>query len=48
MGLRMEERVARIINNIGSLDDLAQFEINARNRNAFTDEIKKRNSNKNC
>jgi predicted RNA-binding protein with PUA-like domain len=37
---QMEERIARIIRNIGSLDDLARFETNARNRNALTDEVK--------
>jgi predicted HNH restriction endonuclease len=37
----VEERIARIINSISSLDELAQFETNARDRNALTDEIKK-------
>lgn len=36
----MEERIARIINSISSLDELAQFETNVRDRNALTDEIK--------
>jgi hypothetical protein len=36
----MEERVARTIRNLGSLKDLARFETNARERDAFTDEIK--------
>jgi predicted HNH restriction endonuclease/predicted RNA-binding protein with PUA-like domain len=36
----MEDRIARTISNIASLDALEQFEVNARNRNALTDEIK--------
>jgi lysophospholipase L1-like esterase len=36
----MEERIARIIGNLGSLEDVVQFEANARDRNALTDEIK--------
>ena len=36
----MEERVARIIGNLGSLEDVVQFETNARERNALTGEIK--------
>jgi predicted HNH restriction endonuclease len=35
----MDDRIARIIRNVGSLDDLAQFERNARDRNALTEEI---------
>lgn len=35
----MDERIARIIRNIQSLKDLAQFEVNARGRNALTDEV---------
>jgi hypothetical protein len=40
MGPQMEERIARIIGNIGSLKDLARFEANARDRDALTEEIK--------
>jgi predicted RNA-binding protein with PUA-like domain len=40
MGTDMEERVARIIRNVGSLKDLVQFETNARDQDALTDEIK--------
>jgi len=36
----MEERLARIIANLGSLKDLARFETNARDRDALTDEVK--------
>jgi hypothetical protein len=35
----MEERIARTIRNIRSIDDLAQFESNVSQRNALTDEI---------
>ena len=36
----MEERIARIIGNLGSLKDVARFETNARDRDALTDEVK--------
>ena len=36
----MEERIERIIRNIGTLDDLAQFETNARKRKALTEDVK--------
>ncbi len=36
----MDERVARTIRSISNFDDLAQFETNARTRNALSDEIK--------
>jgi predicted HNH restriction endonuclease len=36
----MEERIARIIRNIGTLEDLARFETNVRDRDALTDELK--------
>ena len=35
----MEERLARTIVNLGNWEDLAQFEINARERNRLTDEV---------
>ena len=37
---RLEERIASTIRNIGTLEDLAQFERNARARNQLTDEMK--------
>jgi hypothetical protein len=36
----MDERIARIVGNITKLEALKQFEINARARNALTDEIR--------
>jgi hypothetical protein len=36
----MDEKVARTIRNISTLNDLAQFESNAQQRDALTDEIK--------
>jgi hypothetical protein len=36
----MEERIASTIRNIGTLENLAQFERNARARNQLTDEVK--------
>lgn len=36
----MEERIARIIGNAASIEDLRQFEQNARGRGALTDEMK--------
>jgi hypothetical protein len=35
----MEERIARTIQNIRTLEDLAQSEVNARARNALSDEV---------
>ena len=40
MDIHMEERIARIIGNLGSLKDVARFETNARDRDALTDEVK--------
>ena len=36
----MDERLARIISNIATLDGLAQFEANARRQNALDEEVK--------